>query len=82
MRSLISRAIAQLDDRGALRGDDAALDLLVLDALLASLGGLVGVLGREVLRFDRAGPTSRRSSSGAWPGQSLRARAISSSPAW
>ena len=40
--------IAQLDDGRPLRGDDPALDLLVLDALLAALGGLIGILGREV----------------------------------
>ena len=41
-------AIAQLDDRRPLRGDDAALDLLVLDALLPAFFRLVGVLGRQV----------------------------------
>src|SRR6476620_8582810 len=41
--------IAQLDDGGPLGGDDAALDLLVLDPLLAALRGLGWVLGREVL---------------------------------
>src|SRR5258706_8754837 len=41
--------IPQLDDRSALGTDDAALDLLVLEALLAPLGGLVRVLRREVL---------------------------------
>src|SRR5205814_3256915 len=41
--------IAQLGDRGSLGIDDAALDLLVLDSLLAPLGCLLRILGREVL---------------------------------
>ena len=47
--SLISPLIAKLDDGRPLRRDDAALDLLVLDALLVPLGGLIGILGGEVL---------------------------------
>ena len=42
-------AIAQLDDRRPLGADHPALDLLVLDPLLAPLGGLVRILGRQVL---------------------------------
>ena len=42
--------IAQLDDGTALGRDHPALDLLVLDSLLTPLGGLLGILGREVLR--------------------------------
>ena len=48
----------------------AALDLLVLDALLAPFGGLVRVLGGEVLASGRASPDSSRSNSGWWSGHS------------
>ena len=47
---MISPAVAKLDHGRALGRDDTALDLLVLDPLLVALGGLVRVLGREVLR--------------------------------
>ncbi len=41
-------AVAEVDDGGALGVDDAELDRLVLLALLAALGGLGLVVGREV----------------------------------
>ena len=59
----------------ALGGDDAALDLLVLDALLAPLGGLVGVLGREVLRPVPQARTRAGRGAAAWPGHG-RARSL------
>ena len=48
--SLISRRSRSSMTASALGGDHAALDLLVLDALLAALGRLVGIVRREVLR--------------------------------
>jgi len=39
--------VAQLDDRFALRRDDAALDLLVLESLLAALRRLAAPLTRR-----------------------------------
>ena len=74
--------VAQLDDGRALGADDAALDLLVLDPLLAALGRLVGVLGREVPRpvpEARLEPVEERLVGRPVRG---RARSISSMPAW